>query len=83
MAGRQQTAIGQNAIECLHENPTQVAAIMQTLLKERMWQGEMRKITKTGESVTVEARWTQVYDDAGQPTSILVVSSDITQKKQL
>ncbi len=33
--------------------------------------------------VVVESRWTLVRDRTGQPTSILVVNTDITQKKQL
>ncbi|XGV97937.1 MAG: PAS domain S-box protein [Leptolyngbya sp. BL-A-14] len=76
-------AIGQNAVELLQEEPNQVAVIVETLLHRGLWQGEMHKVTQAGQPITVEARWTLVYDDAGQPLAILVVSSDITQKKQL
>ena len=47
------------------------------------WQGELRKLTKSGKEVIVESRWTLVRDEAGHPTSILSVDTDITEKKQL
>jgi PAS domain S-box-containing protein len=47
------------------------------------WQGELRKLTKTGQEVVVESRWSLVRDDTGQPKSILSVETDITEKKLL
>jgi PAS domain S-box-containing protein len=76
-------AIGQKADELLQIDPAQVVDIMQTLLTWGEWRGEIRKVTKTGIEVIAEARWTLVRDEAGQPTSILAVDTDITQKKQL
>lgn len=47
------------------------------------WQGELQQVTQEGKTVVVESRWTLVRDRANQPTSILVVNTDITEKKQL
>ncbi len=47
------------------------------------WQGELEQVGKDNTKVVVESRWTLVRDRTGQPTSILVVNTDITQKKQL
>jgi PAS domain S-box-containing protein len=47
------------------------------------WAGEMRQVTRGGKEVIVESRWTLVRDDAGQPKSWLVVSTDVTEKKKL
>lgn len=76
-------AIGQKANKLLQENADQVLETVQSLLNRGEWRGEMRKVTKTGKEVIVEGRWTLVRDDDGQPKSILVVSTDITEKKQL
>ncbi|QSJ18036.1 PAS domain S-box protein [Nostoc sp. UHCC 0702] len=47
------------------------------------WQGELHKLTKSGKEIIVESRWTLMRDAAGEPQSILIVDTDITQKKQL
>jgi PAS domain S-box-containing protein len=76
-------AIGKNANEFLYKNPINHQQIQQTLLAKGEWQGELRQLTKTGKEIIVESRWTLVYDEAGNPKSILVVNTDITEKKQL
>ncbi len=76
-------AIGQSAMELLQEDADQVKTIRQVLFAQGEWQGEIRKVTKTGQSVIVEDRWTLVRDATGQPKSILAVSTDITAKKNL
>jgi PAS domain S-box-containing protein len=75
--------LGQKVPDLLHSDLEQVSAIMQTLLFDGEWRGEIRKQTKTGQAVIVEARWTLVCDEAGQPKFILSVDTDITEKKQL
>lgn len=47
------------------------------------WSGEMRHQKKSGKEVIVQSRWTLVRDQSGQPRSILVVATDITEKKKL
>jgi PAS domain S-box-containing protein len=54
-----------------------------SVLDRGSWQGELTKVTKAGTKVIVESRWTLVRDEAGHPTSILSVDTDITEKKQL
>ncbi|MBF2076634.1 MAG: PAS domain S-box protein [Synechococcales cyanobacterium C42_A2020_086] len=76
-------AVGQNARELLQEDSTQMAAVLQRVLEQGEWQGEMRKVTRTGREVMIAGRWTLVRDEAGHPTSILSVNTDITEKKQL
>ncbi len=53
------------------------------LLSSGAWQGELQQVGKQRQKVVVESRWTLVRDRMGQPTSILVVNTDITEKKQL
>ncbi|NJN87209.1 MAG: PAS domain-containing protein [Leptolyngbyaceae cyanobacterium SL_7_1] len=76
-------AIGQKTSELLHGSKSPIEEILQTLLSQNEWRGELHKVTKTGQEVIVAARWTLVRDQIGQPKSILSVNTDITQKKQL
>ncbi len=57
--------------------------IYQTVLSDGNWQGELQKQTKSGKKIIVESRWTLVRDEHQKAKSILVVDTDITQKKQL
>jgi PAS domain S-box-containing protein len=78
--------LGKNAIELLYqpgENLMQLEAIQIILTQKGQWQGEFKHVTKEGKVIVVESRWTLVRDDDGKPKSILTVSTDITEKKQL
>jgi two-component system cell cycle sensor histidine kinase/response regulator CckA len=47
------------------------------------WSGELRKRTQTGQEIFVSSRWTLVRDDEGRPRSILMINTDVTEKKKL
>lgn len=55
----------------------------QAVLKEGEWLGELRQFSRTGNEIFVESRWTLVRDSAGNPRSVLVISTDITERKKL
>lgn len=76
-------AIGQIAHELLQNDVSQLSDIMQTLLEQGEWRGEIHKVTRGGEPVVVEGRWTLMRDDVDKPQFILAVDTDITAKKQL
>lgn len=76
-------ALGQNASQLLQNPNFSLDAIMQQLLTQGEWQGELHNKTKAGKQITVEARWTLVRDELGQPQHILAVNTDVTDKKQL
>jgi two-component system, cell cycle sensor histidine kinase and response regulator CckA len=65
------------------ESLSQYLDIYQTVLQHGSWQGELQKTTKSGKEIIVESRWTLVRDEHSQPKSILIVDTDITEKKQL
>ncbi len=54
-----------------------------TVIEQGHWQGEVTKVTQTGQSVVVMSRRSVMLDGLGQPKSILTVDTDITEKKQL
>jgi two-component system, cell cycle sensor histidine kinase and response regulator CckA len=77
-------AIANNAIQLLYREPLPELENGYRVLAEcGSWQGELRQITKQGKNIIVATRWTLVRDEDGQPKSILVVNTDITEKKQL
>jgi PAS domain S-box-containing protein len=52
-------------------------------MKDGEWNGELRQQTRAGRVVTVASRWTLIRDDAGVPTALLLMNSDMTEQKQL
>ncbi len=77
-------AVGKNALDLLDgEQQAKLKQVQKILLQNGEWQGELHQLTKDDKEVIVESRWTLVRDEEGQPKSILVVNTDITQKKQL
>jgi PAS domain S-box-containing protein len=53
------------------------------LMEKGDWMGELRQRTKSGSEVVLQARWTLVRDDLGLPQSVLLINTDITEKKRL
>ncbi|MBW4609265.1 MAG: PAS domain S-box protein [Hassallia sp. WJT32-NPBG1] len=75
-------AIGKN-INQLDNEALPQPEIYQTVLSDGNWQGELQKYTKSGKQIIVESRCTLVCDEYQKAKSILVVETDVTQKKQL
>jgi two-component system cell cycle sensor histidine kinase/response regulator CckA len=77
-------ATGQDARELLYgENLSHLKQAHQLLLEKGEWAGEMRQVTKRGEEITVESRWTLVRDDKGKPQSVLIINTNITERKRM
>jgi len=47
------------------------------------WFGELKQTAKDGREVIVESRWSLVRDERGTPASILVIATDVTERKKL
>lgn len=76
--------LGKNSIELLYPAPRpQIDEALKVVLEQGEWQGELALVTKAGKRLTVSSRWTLVRDEAQQPKSILVVTTDITERKLL
>jgi len=79
-----QEAIGKNLDQLLFKQPSpKIPVAIEKVIETGTWQGELHKVTKSGKDIIVESRWTLMQDETGQPKSILIVDTDITQKKQL
>jgi two-component system cell cycle sensor histidine kinase/response regulator CckA len=57
--------------------------VSKSLAEKGEWQGELHQLTKHDKLVIVQSRWTLVQDEEKRAKSILVVNTDITEKKQL
>ncbi len=77
--------LGKNAGEVLYKEVQLAAASspMKVALDTGEWSGELEQATKDGKEITVQSRWTLVRDNNGEPKSLLVINSDITDKKRL
>ncbi|MGB6294795.1 MAG: response regulator [Rivularia sp. (in: cyanobacteria)] len=77
-------AIGRKIVELWQEKKiSEIRAALNTLLKNGSWEGELHQTTKFGKKIVVESRWTLLKEYENKAQAILVVNTDITQKKQL
>src|ERR671932_112918 len=77
-------ALAMSANKLLNQDTSpQLEEIQKTVIESGKWHGELNQVTKDGKELIVESRWTLMRDEQGQPKSILIVNTDITQKKQL
>ncbi|MEH2105105.1 PAS domain-containing hybrid sensor histidine kinase/response regulator [Nostoc sp.] len=77
-------AQGKDAWELLSKKTSPLLLTAQKAVIERgTWQGELRKFTKDSGEKIIASRWTLMLDAVGLPKSILIVDTDITEKKQL
>jgi two-component system, cell cycle sensor histidine kinase and response regulator CckA len=62
--------------------PKQQDALAQTLERGE-WHGDLQQVTRDNRSIFVESRWSLIRDSENRPRSILIINSDITEKKKL
>ncbi|HEX7653572.1 MAG TPA: PAS domain S-box protein, partial [Verrucomicrobiae bacterium] len=65
------------------EDPAETARALNAVMQNGEWTGEMRQKSRSGRDLIVQSRWTLMRERDGKPKAILVVNSDITEKKQL
>ena len=77
--------IGKNASEVLYKGVTISPSSnpLKDALEKGEWSGELKQTTKDEKEIIVQSRWTLVKDNDGAAKSLLVINSDITDKKEL
>jgi PAS domain S-box-containing protein len=55
----------------------------QAIRERGEWSGELYHRTKEGVEVVVQSRWTLVRDDRDEPQSVLVINTDVTERKKM
>ena len=77
-------AIGKKTIELWQEKKRlDIQSALNILLKNGSWEGELYQTTRLGKEIIVESRWTLLQEFENKTQSVLVVNTDITQKKLL
>ncbi|HKG78866.1 MAG TPA: PAS domain S-box protein [Pyrinomonadaceae bacterium] len=81
---RAEEVLGKNAQELLFKEPSsQFDVARKAIIQTGEWKGEMRQTRRDGVEIIVEGRWTLVRDEEGRPKSILVINTDVTEKKRI
>jgi PAS domain S-box-containing protein len=75
---------GKQASTFLHDDPpTTALAARMAVIESGKWSGDCKHLRKDGGMVMVRSRWTLVRDELGQPKSILIINTDITEQKRV
>ena len=64
-------------------NDQELRQAFQDVLDRGEWTGELQPQTKSGRKITIESRWTLVRDGSGKDRSILLINTDVTDRRQL
>ncbi|HEX4119384.1 MAG TPA: ATP-binding protein [Verrucomicrobiae bacterium] len=75
-------AVGADANQLLFPGQAERAAEpLRELIRRGEWRGEFHQVRKDGGKIVVESRWTLMRDEESNPKSILVINTDLTEKK--
>lgn len=58
-------------------------AAFKGLIAKGDWKGELLQRSRSGHEITVESRWSLVRGDDGEPKSILIINTDVTETRKL
>ena len=77
-------ALGKNVFQLLlKERSPQFEAAQEAVIAAGEWSGEIQQYRRDGSEIIVESRWTLLRDEQGAPTSILVINTDVTDRKRM
>jgi len=76
-------AIGRGLDELLQVDPAAFAEANRTVREVGEWSGEVRKTARSGAVLVVNGRWTLLRDAERQPKSILMIDTDVTERKKM
>src|SRR6266498_251775 len=77
-------ALGKKASDLLLNGPSaQFDLAQRAVIDNGEWIGEIRQKRRDDDEIVVESRWTLVQDERGTPSSILVINTDITDRKRM
>ena len=76
-------AMGRNSEELFYKNsPPKLPEMERALKKNGEWYGEIKQFKKDNTPVIIDCSKTLVRDEEGNPSSILTINIDITEKKK-
>jgi PAS domain S-box-containing protein len=76
--------LGLDIRDIIYENNiAQYDEAKRMVLAKGEWKGELRQLTKDGNDIIAESRWTLVRDDRGRPKSVLMINTDVTDTRKI
>jgi PAS domain S-box-containing protein len=76
--------IDKNADELLYkEESLNLIKAKKDVIEKGEWIDDLHQVTKDGKEIIVESRWSLIRDSEEKPKSILIINTDITEKKML
>jgi PAS domain S-box-containing protein len=76
--------VGKNAEGLIYkEHSARFDTARETVIETGEWNGEMHQVRRDGRNIVVESRWTLVRDEDRRPTSVLIINTDVTEKKHM
>jgi len=76
-------ACGKRADELIYRDTSYFERARNEVMERGEWKGECCQVTRGDEPVIVESQWTLVHDNAGVPKSILIVNTDLSERKKI
>lgn len=77
-------AVGKNEFDLLLKEPSpEISKAQKEVLQRGEWAGEITQKTRAGDEVVVQSRWALVRSEAGDPESVLVINTNVTDRKKL
>ncbi|MDD1779392.1 MAG: PAS domain S-box protein, partial [Candidatus Helarchaeota archaeon] len=75
---------GKNLDDLIYKNESAHLEEARKAIKEKgNWRGELPQVTKAEKDIIVESSWTLTRDKSGNPKLLLIINTDITEKKNL
>ncbi|TVQ90012.1 MAG: PAS domain S-box protein [Deltaproteobacteria bacterium] len=75
--------IGRSVRDVLYEAPEIFDLALAAVLRDGEWTGEIEHLCEDRELLPVEGRWSLVRDESGEPTGVLAVHTDVSERKEL
>jgi PAS domain S-box-containing protein len=75
--------IGRRIGDFLYIDPNKFEEANKLAISKGEWYGELQHLTRDKREISVEARWTLIRDNDGNPKSVLAINTDITERKKI
>jgi len=75
--------LGRSIRDLLYADPQPFDEANAAVIADGEWSGALDQRQKGGRVITVEGRWSLVRDAAGAPSRVLVINTDVTDRRRL
>jgi two-component system cell cycle sensor histidine kinase/response regulator CckA len=69
--------------ELIFRDTSQFDRVRTEVMEKSEWKGELCQVTRGDEPVIVESHWTLIQDDIGRAKSILLVNTNVSERKKI